>query len=372
MTWSAGAGALRHPQGRARRHAGPDGHRRAGRRHRARHQDPRPADRHRQVLCGDDPARPDHVHRGRRRRSPADGLGMHRSPTRRSKTRSPRWRGDIDQIPSAVSAIKVDGKRAYRLAREGQAVELPARRVRIDRFDVRDIRRDAELVDVDVEVDCSSGTYIRALARDVGAALGVGGHLTALRRTRVGRFGLDAGPHARRARRGAAAELTHSTRRACWRFRAATSPPTRPSRRRHGRALTPAGHRRCVRGDGARRPSHRAAAKTQARAPKVVVVVGRDLVVRQRTLFTSGRFHRNRTVAADRVRTATPTQRTSSSNFLIDRSMSPLTARAAADADRSEQRSAAEVDPHAEGAALALTVTPSSPACTSCRRHRRR
>lgn len=100
-------------------------------------------------------------------------------------------RGDIQQVPSTVSAIKVDGKRAYRLAREGQAVELAARPVRIDRFEVCDIRAGADVVDLDVEVDCSSGTYIRALARDLGAALEVGGHLTALRRTRVGRFGLD-------------------------------------------------------------------------------------------------------------------------------------------------------------------------------------
>ncbi len=100
-------------------------------------------------------------------------------------------RGDIDQVPSAVSAIKVDGRRAYRLVREGQAVALAARPVRIDRFDVLAVRRDGETIDVDVEVDCSSGTYVRALARDLGAALGVGGHLTALRRTRVGRFGLD-------------------------------------------------------------------------------------------------------------------------------------------------------------------------------------
>ncbi|KUH99143.1 tRNA pseudouridine(55) synthase TruB [Mycobacterium sp. IS-3022] len=99
-------------------------------------------------------------------------------------------RGEIDQVPSAVSAIKVDGQRAYKLAREGSAVELAPRRVRIDRFDVLEIRRHPGLVDVDVEVDCSSGTYIRALARDVGAALGVGGHLIALRRTRVGGFGL--------------------------------------------------------------------------------------------------------------------------------------------------------------------------------------
>ncbi|ETB43845.1 MULTISPECIES: tRNA pseudouridine(55) synthase TruB [Mycobacterium avium complex (MAC)] len=100
-------------------------------------------------------------------------------------------RGDIHQVPSTVSAIKVAGKRAYKLVREGQAVELPARPVRIDRFEVRDVRAAGKCVDVDVEVDCSSGTYVRALARDLGAALGVGGHLTALRRTRVGRFGLE-------------------------------------------------------------------------------------------------------------------------------------------------------------------------------------
>ena len=101
-------------------------------------------------------------------------------------------RGDIEQTPSAVSAIKVGGKRAYQLAREGESVELAARPVRIDRFEVLATRRDGDLVDVDVEVDCSSGTYVRALARDIGIALGVGGHLTALRRNRVGRFGLAA------------------------------------------------------------------------------------------------------------------------------------------------------------------------------------
>jgi tRNA pseudouridine55 synthase len=100
-------------------------------------------------------------------------------------------RGEIAQVPSAVSAIKVGGKRAYKLAREGEAVELAPRSVRIDRFDVLAVQRHDDLVDVEVEVDCSSGTYIRALARDVGATLDVGGHLTALRRTRVGRFGLD-------------------------------------------------------------------------------------------------------------------------------------------------------------------------------------
>jgi tRNA pseudouridine55 synthase len=100
-------------------------------------------------------------------------------------------RGDIEQVPSTVSAIKVDGRRAYRLVREGQTVELVARPVRIDRFEMLRARREGDVIDVQVEVDCSSGTYIRALARDLGAALGVGGHLTALRRTRVGRFGLD-------------------------------------------------------------------------------------------------------------------------------------------------------------------------------------
>ncbi len=104
-------------------------------------------------------------------------------------------RGDIEQVPSAVSAIKVDGRRAYRLVREGHTVDLQPRPVRIDRFELLAVRAHDRLVDFDVDVDCSSGTYIRALARDLGAALGVGGHLTALRRTRVGRFALaDAVP----------------------------------------------------------------------------------------------------------------------------------------------------------------------------------
>lgn len=100
-------------------------------------------------------------------------------------------RGQINQRPSAVSAVKVGGKRAYQLVREGQDVELPARTVRIDRFALLEMRRAGSFTDLDVEVDCSSGTYIRALARDLGEMLGVGGHLTTLRRTRVGCFGLD-------------------------------------------------------------------------------------------------------------------------------------------------------------------------------------
>ncbi len=100
-------------------------------------------------------------------------------------------RGDITQVPSAVSAVKVGGRRAYRLVREGHTVELAARPVRIDRFELITARHHEQLVDLEVEVDCSSGTYIRALARDLGAALAVGGHLIRLRRTRIGRFGLD-------------------------------------------------------------------------------------------------------------------------------------------------------------------------------------
>ncbi len=104
-------------------------------------------------------------------------------------------RGDILQVPTAVSAIKVNGVRSYARVRAGESVELAARPVRVARLEVVD-RRDrsdegSAVVDLDVEVDCSSGTYIRALARDLGAGLGVGGHLTALRRTRVGPYDLS-------------------------------------------------------------------------------------------------------------------------------------------------------------------------------------
>lgn len=96
--------------------------------------------------------------------------------------------GEISQVPSTVSAIKVAGRRAYDLARAGETVELAARNVTISRFEIVGGRRTAEAIDLDVVVDCSTGTYIRALARDLGASLGVGGHLTALRRTHVGPF----------------------------------------------------------------------------------------------------------------------------------------------------------------------------------------
>jgi tRNA pseudouridine55 synthase len=96
--------------------------------------------------------------------------------------------GEIEQVPSSVSAIKIDGKRAYARVRAGEEVVLDARPVTISEFEVLELRRSAEAVDVDVRVVCSSGTYIRSLARDLGSAVGVGGHLTALRRTRVGPF----------------------------------------------------------------------------------------------------------------------------------------------------------------------------------------
>jgi len=118
----------------------------------------------------------------------------------------PALRGPLQQVPSAVSAIKVDGRRAYARVRAGEDVELAARSVTVHRFEVLAVRpstvagaADAapgetaptRALDVDVTVEVSSGTYVRALARDLGAALGVGGHLTALRRTRVGPYGID-------------------------------------------------------------------------------------------------------------------------------------------------------------------------------------
>ncbi|MEV6338085.1 tRNA pseudouridine(55) synthase TruB [Nocardia vinacea] len=109
-------------------------------------------------------------------------------------THTAKLTGDIEQVPATVSAIKVNGERAYARHRAGEDVQLAARPVTVSRFDILARRDISEFVDLDVVVECSSGTYIRALARDLGAALGVGGHLTALRRTRVGPFTLE---HAR-------------------------------------------------------------------------------------------------------------------------------------------------------------------------------
>ena len=119
-----------------------------------------------------------------------------------------RLTGDIRQRPSSVSAIKIDGQRAYARVRAGETVDLPDRPVTVHRFDVLAVRPveagGTAVLDVDVSVTCSSGTYIRALARDLGADLGVGGHLTALRRTRVGPYGLE---HAAPDDLGAAEDL---------------------------------------------------------------------------------------------------------------------------------------------------------------------
>jgi tRNA pseudouridine55 synthase len=104
-------------------------------------------------------------------------------------------RGEIQQVPSTVSAIKVDGKRAYARARAGEDVTLSARPVTISDLTVLARREADPHLDLDVTVTCSSGTYVRALARDFGAALGVGGHLTALRRTRVGPFSVEDAVH---------------------------------------------------------------------------------------------------------------------------------------------------------------------------------
>jgi tRNA pseudouridine55 synthase len=96
--------------------------------------------------------------------------------------------GEIDQVPSAVSAIKINGQRAYKRVRDGEDVEIPARRITVHKLEILAITRpgDPDAIDVDIDVTCSSGTYIRAIARDLGNTLGVGGHLTALRRTAVG------------------------------------------------------------------------------------------------------------------------------------------------------------------------------------------
>jgi tRNA pseudouridine55 synthase len=152
--------------------------------------------------------------------------------------------GDIEQVPSAVSAIKIDGRRAYHRVREGEDVELPARRVTVYRLDVLDIHRPSDLtvIDVNVEVECSSGTYIRAIARDAGRALGVGGHLTALRRTAVGDFTLaEAATLAELEERApdvVALSLADAARRA-FRHRMASADEAKVLR--HGGPLEPAG-----------------------------------------------------------------------------------------------------------------------------------
>lgn len=129
---------------------------------------------------------------------PGDVAALAADPSR-IRAEVEKLTGDIEQTPSAVSAIKVDGRRAHELVRAGERVELKKRPVTVDAFEIEEPRlaqaagldggaMPMEVIDVDATVECSSGTYIRALARDLGAALGIGGHLVALRRTRVGPF----------------------------------------------------------------------------------------------------------------------------------------------------------------------------------------
>jgi tRNA pseudouridine55 synthase len=153
------------------------------------------------------------------------------------------WSGAVHQVPAAVSAIKVDGVRSYQRARSGEAVTLAARPVVITRFVATAFRRPvSDLLDVDVEVDCTTGTYVRALARDVGAALGVGGHLTALRRTRVGPFTLDQA----RSLDELAADADPITLSLAAALRAAfpvrTITPDEADQLSYGRSLSPGGH----------------------------------------------------------------------------------------------------------------------------------
>ena len=102
-----------------------------------------------------------------------------------------KMRGTIAQRPSSVSAVKVDGERAHARVRAGEVFELPARIVTISNLEILEIRRVENRIEVDIDVTCSAGTFIRAIARDCGSVLGVGGHLNKLRRTRVAGFGLD-------------------------------------------------------------------------------------------------------------------------------------------------------------------------------------
>ncbi len=149
-------------------------------------------------------------------------------------------RGDIFQVPAAVSAIKISGVRSYRRVRAGQSVELAARPVTVRRFDALD-QQDVEVeavscIDLKVIVECSSGTYVRALARDLGAALGVGGHLTVLRRTRVGTFTLSEAQTLEEAKYGLKIVPLDHVVRSC--FTTFTVDETQARQIRNGRQLS--------------------------------------------------------------------------------------------------------------------------------------
>ena len=128
--------------------------------------------------------------------STADGSQVYALTLEKIEAALNALRGEIMQVPSSVSAIKVDGERAYAKVRGGDEVKLTARPITVTRFEVTsDIRLvsdgDSKFIDFEAVIECSSGTYIRALARDLGSALQVGGHLTALRRTRIGTYKID-------------------------------------------------------------------------------------------------------------------------------------------------------------------------------------
>ena len=123
---------------------------------------------------------------------PAGGSSASRVPDADLRAAIGALTGPIQQVPPQVSAIKVNGQRAYKLTRAGAAPELTARPVTVHEFTIRAIRAAGDLLDVDATIRCSSGTYIRSLARDLGTALGTGGHLTALRRTQVGPYSVAA------------------------------------------------------------------------------------------------------------------------------------------------------------------------------------
>ena len=180
-----------HPPRRPRGHARPDGHRRPGHRHREGYPAARPPRAHREDLRGDDPPRPVHDAPTTPRASPSAAVPAAGGHQRGADAEIARLTGEIMQVPPSVSAIKVNGQRAYKLTRAGEAPELAARPVTVYAFQIHRLRADGDFMDIAARVRCSSGTYIRALARDLGTALGTGGHLTALRRTAVGPYTLD-------------------------------------------------------------------------------------------------------------------------------------------------------------------------------------
>ena len=198
------------PARRSRRHARSDGDRRLGDRGRTRHPTAQSPCADGQKLRRHDPAGSATTTDDAEGELLAEARCVPGSTSAAIRSGVAALTGEILQRPSSVSAIKVDGRRAYDRVRAGETVELAARPVTVSRFAVvgRTPTPLGRCLDLDVEVDCSSGTYVRALARDLGQALGVGGHLTRLRRTRVGPF--RTGPSADPGRAGRAGRPDHA------------------------------------------------------------------------------------------------------------------------------------------------------------------